>query len=188
MKEKKIIVLMGESGSGKDSVAKYLEDKMGIRPIVSYTTRPKRECEEEGREHHFIQQNEMDRLKKEDILLAWVKLGVDGYEYCTALSDLTDEVMTYILDPEGLKNLRGNREVMEKVDLFVLYIYVPYEERRRRVALRNSLEEFDRRTENESPMFELARATHMYDVMVFNKDLDDTCRSVEKKVKDFIFS
>lgn len=186
MAKKKIIILMGESGSGKDSIAKYLEEAMGIPPMVSYATRPMRECEEDGREHFFISQDEMDRIKKKECMLAWVKLGKNGYEYCTTMSCFTEPVMTYILDPDGLKNLRGNEVAMNEIDLLVLYIDVPYDERRRRVAKRSSLEEFDRRTKNEAPMFRRARETHAYDVRIINDDLDEACRNARDAVKRFL--
>jgi len=52
----KIIVLEGPSGVGKDTL---MNDLINFAPnkykkIVSYTNRPKRPCEVEGREYHFI--------------------------------------------------------------------------------------------------------------------------------------
>lgn len=46
---------MGKSSSGKDSIYRLLmEDKaLGLKKIISYTTRPIREGEQEGVEYHF---------------------------------------------------------------------------------------------------------------------------------------
>ena len=37
-----------------------------VKPLVSYTTRPKRDCEQEGREYHFITDEEFERIKDND--------------------------------------------------------------------------------------------------------------------------
>ena len=62
----KIIHLMGKSSSGKDTVYKWLleEEHLGIKPIVQYTTRPIRSGEAEGREYHFVTQEELEKLDK----------------------------------------------------------------------------------------------------------------------------
>lgn len=53
----KLFVIIGKSGSGKDSVFNLLkEDKqLNLEPLVLYTTRPMRSGEKDGREYHFIE-------------------------------------------------------------------------------------------------------------------------------------
>ena len=43
MDKKTIIAVIGKTSSGKDTVAKVLNEKYGIPSVVSMTTRPKRE-------------------------------------------------------------------------------------------------------------------------------------------------
>ncbi len=64
----KIFYLLGKSSSGKDSIYKQiiLDDALSLRRIVSYTTRPIRTGEEEGREYHFTDKATLDRLAGED--------------------------------------------------------------------------------------------------------------------------
>ena len=52
----KIFCLMGKSSSGKDTVFKLLkEDKeLKLKPVIPYTTRPKRNNEINGVEYYFI--------------------------------------------------------------------------------------------------------------------------------------
>ena len=45
MDKKTIIAVIGKTSSGKDTVAKVLNEKYGIPSVVSMTTRPKREYE-----------------------------------------------------------------------------------------------------------------------------------------------
>ena len=46
------ILLVGKSGSGKNTVQDYLVKKYGLKPLLSYTTRAKRYPEEDT--HTFI--------------------------------------------------------------------------------------------------------------------------------------
>jgi len=64
----KIFYILGKSSSGKDSIYKQiiLDDALSLRRIVSYTTRPIRTGEEEGREYHFTDKATLDRLAGED--------------------------------------------------------------------------------------------------------------------------
>lgn len=63
----KIFYLMGKSSSGKDTIYnKLISNKdLNLHKIVSYTTRPIREGELEGREYHFVDESRMGELDKE---------------------------------------------------------------------------------------------------------------------------
>ena len=50
----KIIAIVGPSGSGKTTLAEYFQRQFCIPTIVSYTTRPMRAGEANGREHWFV--------------------------------------------------------------------------------------------------------------------------------------
>ena len=51
----KLLCLMGKSSSGKDTIYKCLRKELPeILPVVLYTTRPKREGEQDGAEYHFV--------------------------------------------------------------------------------------------------------------------------------------
>ncbi|MBR1854273.1 MAG: guanylate kinase [Lachnospiraceae bacterium] len=64
----KIFYLMGKSSSGKDTIYRELlradAGKGFLKAIVSYTTRPIREGEREGREYYFVGEEEFQRLHK----------------------------------------------------------------------------------------------------------------------------
>ena len=49
----KIFILAGMTLSGKTTVAKILSEKYGLNKVVGFTTRPKREGEEDGEEYNF---------------------------------------------------------------------------------------------------------------------------------------
>ena len=53
-----MIILVGESASGKSTIEKILSEKYGYIKTVSYTTRPPRENEVDGVDYNFISANE----------------------------------------------------------------------------------------------------------------------------------
>lgn len=64
----KIFYLLGKSSSGKDTVYKKIIEKeaLGLKRIVTYTTRPIRTGEEEGREYHFTDREGLNRMTAKD--------------------------------------------------------------------------------------------------------------------------
>ena len=63
----KLFCIMGKSASGKDTIFKKLtQDKnLNLKRVVSYTTRPMREGEQEGVEYHFVTTKRLEELQKE---------------------------------------------------------------------------------------------------------------------------
>ena len=66
----KLITLIGTSACGKDSLLnKVLESNKNIKPIISVTTRPKREGETDGVEYKFITLEELTELYNNEELI-----------------------------------------------------------------------------------------------------------------------
>lgn len=67
----KIYVLIGKSGSGKDSFFEELiaDKDLNLKSIVGYTTRPKRVHESEGVEYHFTDEAGLNKLRNEDMII-----------------------------------------------------------------------------------------------------------------------
>ena len=63
----KIICLLGKSCSGKDTIYKRLisDESLNLVPLVTYTTRPLRSGEQEGREYHFTDEAGFNALKEQ---------------------------------------------------------------------------------------------------------------------------
>ena len=95
----KLITITGPSGAGKDTVARMLSEMGGYKVLCSYTTRPKRDGEIDGVEHHFVDKCDVPH----DKMLAYTKYG--GYEYWTTIDQVTDKAI-YVIDEDGLKALR----------------------------------------------------------------------------------
>lgn len=102
-----MLLLCGKSCAGKDTVQKELI-KMGMKSIVSYTTRPPREHETEGVEYHFITKEDFLEKEKQGFFAETVSYNVASGEtwyYGSAVEDLSDDKVI-IVNPHRLRQLR----------------------------------------------------------------------------------
>lgn len=60
-----IFYVMGKSSSGKDTIYQRLIEEYGFQTVVLYTTRPKRDSERDGKEYHFVAEEDLKRLQDE---------------------------------------------------------------------------------------------------------------------------
>lgn len=109
----KILCIVGESGAGKTLASLHLQNKLGANVICSFTTRPPRSTEIEGREHHFI-----NIVPDPNELLAYTNFG--GYEYYALKTQVFGECTVYVIDEDGLRNLR--EEHGNEYRIFSVYI------------------------------------------------------------------
>lgn len=79
----KIIVICGFSGSGKDTIAKYISKHYDYEMVISTTSRPMRENENEGNPYHFVSADEFQRLIDDDKL-------IEHRDYHTTLNGVED--------------------------------------------------------------------------------------------------
>lgn len=62
----KIYYIMGKSSSGKDTIFKKLyEECPGTKMLITYTTRPIRDWEKDGREYHFVNEEAIESYRKQ---------------------------------------------------------------------------------------------------------------------------
>lgn len=107
-----IVAIIGPSGAGKDTVADIIADMTGFEKLISYTTRPMRGDEKQGREHHFVKQCTTPPEK----FLAYTVYG--GYEYWTTIEQLNGHAV-YVIDEEGLRSLHQRFPEIDIVTVFV---------------------------------------------------------------------
>ena len=108
----KLITITGPSGAGKDTVARMLSEMGGYKVLCSYTTRPKREGEIDGVEHHFVETCNVPR----DKMLAYTRYG--GYEYWVTIDQVKNKAI-YVIDEDGLKALC---EKFQDIELFKICV------------------------------------------------------------------
>ena len=191
--KKRIVCIMGETASGKDSISKYICKNFNVHPVVSYATRPMREGEVNGREHYFITEEEMANIRSSKNVFAYTRIedktktATDGYEYCATLESLPDGDIIYVIDPNGVNYMKNDPKIMEKVELLVLYIYVPYEVRKERAKKsRSDFEKFEDRCKQEEDQFRKMVEDRNYDYIINNENFDEACLKAGKIVSAFL--
>lgn len=61
-----LYIFMGKSASGKDTLyRKIMESHPELSPVITYTTRPIRTGETEGKEYHFVSEEKLHQMQKE---------------------------------------------------------------------------------------------------------------------------
>ena len=75
-----LLVLSSPSGAGKTTLARrLLAADPGLRMSVSVTTRKPRRGEVDGRDYHFIDAAEFERLERAGELLEWAEVHGNCY-------------------------------------------------------------------------------------------------------------
>jgi len=113
VKKKIILCIIGESGAGKTLVSLHLKYKLDANVICSFTTRPPRETEVEGRDHHFV-----DIVPDKNDLLAYCVFG--GYKYYALKTQVYGPVTVYVIDENGYLDLK--ERFKDEYDLHAIYV------------------------------------------------------------------
>ncbi|HMQ03898.1 MAG TPA: guanylate kinase [Pyrinomonadaceae bacterium] len=117
-----LIIITSPSGGGKGTlIAELMKTGIGVAYSVSYTTRPRRQAEEDGREYTFISVPEFERLIKEDEFLEYARVH-DNY-YGTSRSRVDTlvrggEDVILEIDVQGAENVLKIRP--DAVSIFIL--------------------------------------------------------------------
>ena len=112
MNKVKVIALFGKAGSGKDTILRALvkADPDKFNEIVSCTTRPPREGEQEGVNYHFLTEKEFAASRFLETA------SFNGWHYGTRYEDLDpDNVNVGVLNPTGLKSLAVHDDITLKI-------------------------------------------------------------------------
>lgn len=139
-------ILCGMSGSGKDYTMRKMVNN-GYIPIVSWTSRPMREGEIDGREYHFCDYKEFQYLIKNDKLIEYRSYntllnGKEDIWYYGTLKEKLDRDKDYvvILDLIGAKAVK---EYYKDYETEVIYIYCDDNIRKERAKKRGGFDEIE---------------------------------------------
>ena len=140
MKNNKLFVLVGKSCSGKTTILNEVLSKLEIPVLMSYTTRPPRNGEIDGKEYKFVDMHTFDNDYKNEDILEYDVFRIDSIKqtwiYYSKKSDLllpnTSQIT--ILSPTGLAQLMSNKEL--KNNIVSIYIDSPDKLRQKRYLTR----------------------------------------------------
>lgn len=172
------IVISGCSGVGKTTIIKRL---LELHPdfvfSVSYTTRPPRDNEIDGKDYHFVSREEFEHKAQERFFLEWEEVYGQYYGTPKLPSDEEAEAMRVVifeLDPKGAVNLQ------QKFPQFTTIAIIPPSvdaiESRLRSRRSETDESIDERRRHVAE--ELRRVQHL-SYCVVNDDADVAAREVE---------
>lgn len=102
-----MLVLCGPAASGKDTVREELL-KLGMMPVVDYTTRPVRDGERDGINYHYVSEHVFRAKEKEgDFAASATYLTAYGtWSYGTDKHDIAENKVA-ITNPFGVKSFRN---------------------------------------------------------------------------------
>lgn len=143
-----MLILVGESASGKSSIEKYLCECFGYNKLISYTTRSPRENEQDGVDYHFVSEEKFNELKSQSF---FAEVGCyNGWYYGSAIEDCTNDKVA-VLTPHGLRQLKKNTNL----NIFTVYINVSRRDRLIKILQRgDNIEEAIRRNISDVGQFD----------------------------------
>lgn len=179
--KKTVFLIVGQTASGKDSLVNAMcqiekppvQDIFGdfqwqgnYKQLISYTTRPRRENEDDT--HIFIQPNEVEQYKGK--IVAYTKIS--DYEYF-ATKDQLKECDFYIIDYLGIKNL-CSQNLDDEFRFVTIYINTPDNVREERALKirKDNAEAFYTRNLKESAQFDDMKRMADFDYAISNIEFD----------------
>ncbi|MDO4439244.1 MAG: guanylate kinase [Eubacteriales bacterium] len=141
----KLFCIMGKSASGKDTIfSRIMQERPELKTYLIYTTRPKREFEEEGVNYHYVSAEKLNSFEEEGKLIEkriyntihgpWIYATVDdgqidldkysylvpatleSYEKLKSYFGVDKTVPIYIEVEDGIRLMRAlKREMKEEV-------------------------------------------------------------------------
>jgi guanylate kinase len=167
-----LIVLSGPSGAGKTTVARQVQERLGLARSVSATTRQRRPGETDGSDYYFVSREEFRRRVDAGQFVEWAE--VFGQLYGTpveAVGRARAAGRTILLEID----VQGGIQIKRKFpEAFAILLLAPDPQAlRARLSTRGTEapEEAQRRVAKAAEEVAMARASGCYDVEVVNNDL-----------------
>ena len=173
-----VFIVSAPSGAGKTTlIRRVMEQLGGLHFSVSYTTRPPRSNEVEGRDYHFVTADRFAKMVEREEFLEWAE--VLGNRYGTRRPDLeglTLERTDLVLDIDT----QGAKKVLDQVGQAVsVFILPPSPEALRERLVRRGLdapEVIERRLANARKEIEEA---HRYRYVILNDGIEDAVEALK---------
>jgi len=180
--EGRALLFVGPDGSGRHTLAEAIGITLHIPRVVSYTTRPKREKETEGKEYFFISEKTFEQMEHQgEFIEVFVS---DGIHYGIKKSDcerlLVDHGSFFaVLSPEGC-------EIFKKLFDKTLSIFI-YADRdtvtKRQISRGDDPQSIDRHLSHYDEIMEYQSKC---DIVIPNYDLASTAQELTNRIESFL--
>ena len=177
-----LLVITAPSGAGKSSlIDALLKEDPRLKLSVSYTTRPPRPGEANGREYHFVDEKTfLDMLGRGEFLES---AQVHGNRYGTSQAVIREALargqnLVLEIDWQGAQQVRKLHP--DCIGVFILPPSVPELERRMRARGQDSDEVIRRRLASAEE--EISHAPE-FDYAIINKDFDEAKQDLQAIIR-----
>lgn len=182
-----MIILLGKSASGKDTIVRKLVEQHDYKRIITWTTRPMRPGEKEGVTYHYTTEEDFKKKINEGFFVEWKKYEtVKGtWYYGTALDDImkarNDDYSVIILTKDGLEKLNSFCSHLVGINLLSVYLDVDTKVIKQRLLKRgDDKKEAARRIKYDKKDFK--GIENMVDVVIENnhRDIQEVVNMIHK--------
>jgi guanylate kinase len=174
-----MLIVSSPSGAGKTTISRFLlEREPGLTMSVSVTTRPRRPSEISGRDYHFIDRREYDRMVERNEFLEHAEVFGNGYgtprpAVEKALAEGRD--ILFDIDWQGTRQMAQSARA-DMVSVFILPPSFGELERRLRTRAQDSDEAVAKRMAKAAD--EMSHWQE-YDYIIINEDVEHSVIAVQ---------
>ncbi len=173
-----LFVMSGPSGAGKTTIVKgALRELEDVEFSVSYTTRPRRENEVNGRDYFFVTKAEFEERRKKGEFLEWQE--VHGHLYGTSKNYVKSKMksgVNVLLDIDVKGAMSVKKQIKEAVFIFVAP--PSFKELKERLIKRHTEGKEDLEKRIEDAKYELSMISE-FDYLIVNHDIDQSIKQLE---------
>src|SRR4029434_7263980 len=172
-----LFVASGPSGTGKTTLCRMVENRLKIPHSVSYTTRPPRLNEVNGRDYHFVDDPTFDRMAQDGAFLEWAR--VHDFRYGTPavfVKETAEKGSDLILDLDTQGAFAVKRADPQAV---LIFIDVPDSKVLEERLGRRGTEDYDKMKRRLAQAELERREKDKYDHLVVNDDLEKAYQKLE---------
>ena len=171
-------LFIGRTASGKTAISKAVCERMGLKRLISYSTKPQGKKSDEDYDHIYVRDEDLHRY--EDDMAAYTE--IDDFKYFSTFEQIENSDV-YVIDPNGLDKLKikcGN-----KYDFVEIYIRTPQKIAEQRAKMRgDKLKEFKQRWVSENKEFTEYEnrhtfAWHLRNDRPFDESVNKVCSWVQ---------
>ncbi|MBQ2176819.1 MAG: guanylate kinase [Alphaproteobacteria bacterium] len=181
-----ILVLVGESASGKTTLAKMFEEETDFSRVITYTTRPMREGEQNGVDYYFISDEQFDEMGEKGQFIEHAEYR--GWKYGTAMDSLVGGNKIVVLTPTGARAMKRRQyQNIYRVTRQIKIVYIEVDRRSRLIKMLkrgDDIEEAYRRSLSDVGQFDAFEAEA--DFTVHNNCYEKSVDEVFQEIKKFI--
>ncbi len=186
-KQGKIFVISAASGAGKTTVSnellKHHQHSFDISKVVTYTSRPQRQGEIDGKDYYFLSLDEFKKLKNEGFFLETTEYAGNFYGSPASIINNLTVGKSFLIVTDRPGALRFKQLIPGTV---LIWIFVQDTETlKRRLILRNSEnpEQLKKRLNLAAQETEAEKQSPMFDYHVKNDTVDQTVDQIHEIIK-----